>query len=47
VAGLLCVGFLFGGWVGASIAGQISGDTLRKAFGVFLLIISIKMIFGK
>lgn len=47
VAGLLCVGFLFGGWLGAVVANQLSGDTLRKVFGVFLLLISLKMILGK
>ncbi len=47
VAGLLCVGFLFGGWLGAVIANQLSGEMLRKVFGVFLLIIGLKMILGK
>jgi hypothetical protein len=47
VAGLLCVGFLFGGWLGGYVANILSGDTLRKVFGVFLLLISLKMIFGK
>jgi hypothetical protein len=47
VAGLLCVGFLFGGWLGAVVANQLSGETLRKVFGVFLLLVSLKMILGK
>jgi uncharacterized membrane protein YfcA len=47
VAGLLCVGFLFGGWLGAVIANQLSGEMLRKVFGVFLLLIGLKMILGK
>ena len=47
VAGLLCIGFLFGGWLGAVIANELPADTLRKVFGVFLLVISLKMILGK
>ncbi len=47
VAGLLCLGFVAGGYVGGVFANQLPGDTLRKIFGVVLLLISIKMIFGK
>ena len=47
VAGLLAVGFFVGGYFGGQIANELPGDTLRKIFGVALLIISIKMILGK
>ena len=47
VAGILCIGFFFGGYVGGFLANQISGETLRKIFGVFLLLIAVKMIIGK
>jgi uncharacterized protein len=47
VAGILCIGFLFGGFIGGYIANHLSPDTLRKIFGIALLIISIKMIIGK
>lgn len=47
VAGLLCVGFFVGSYFGGSFANQLSGDTLRKIFGVALLVISVKMILGK
>jgi uncharacterized membrane protein YfcA len=47
VAGILCIGFFFGGFIGGYVANQLSPDTLRKVFGVALLLISIKMIIGK
>lgn len=47
VAGILCIGFFFGGFIGGYIANHLSPDTLRKVFGIALLIISIKMIIGK
>lgn len=47
VAGILCIGFFFGGFIGGWLANQLPADTLRKAFGVFLLLVSIKMILGK
>ena len=47
VAGLICLGFVFGGLVGAKIALGISDETLKKVFGVILLLISLKMIVGK
>jgi uncharacterized membrane protein YfcA len=47
VAGLLCVGFLVGGYFGGLFANQLPGDTLRKIFGGALLLISLKMIIGK
>ncbi|HEY6193231.1 MAG TPA: sulfite exporter TauE/SafE family protein [Bacteroidota bacterium] len=47
VAALLCVGFLVGGYFGGSFANQVPADSLRKIFGVALLIISLRMIIGK
>jgi uncharacterized protein len=47
VAGLICIGFIFGGLIGARFATSISNQTLEKIFGIALLIISIKMIFSK
>ena len=37
-AGLLCVGFVLGGYIGAKFALGISEIILRKIFGVFLFI---------
>lgn len=47
VAVLLAVGFFLGGYLGAFFADKISEPMLKKLFGIFLAIISIKMIFGK
>lgn len=43
----ICLGFLIGGLLGASIAESISSLLLKKAFGVFLLLIAIYTIFSK
>jgi hypothetical protein len=47
VAGLICLGFFIGGFIGAKCAAQVPDDTLRKVFGVVLLIASLKMILSK
>ena len=47
VAGLICIGFVIGGLMGARLAVNISNQTLERIFGIALLIISIKMIFSK
>ncbi|HYL15879.1 MAG TPA: sulfite exporter TauE/SafE family protein [Terriglobales bacterium] len=47
IAGLICVGFLIGSLLGARFSISLSNASLQKAFGVFLLLLSLKMIFGK
>ncbi len=47
IAGLICAGFFFGGWLGAKLATGLSNRMLEEVFGVALLLISIKMIFAK
>jgi len=47
VAGILCIGMFIGGYFGGYIANHLPADTLRKVFGVALLLISMNMIFGK
>jgi uncharacterized membrane protein YfcA len=47
VAGIMCIGFFVGSYFGGLAANQVSGETLRKIFGVALLLISLRMIFGK
>ncbi len=47
IAGLICVGFLIGSLLGARYAVILSNATLQKAFGVFLFLLSLKLIFGK
>ncbi|MBP7056556.1 MAG: sulfite exporter TauE/SafE family protein [Candidatus Omnitrophica bacterium] len=43
----ICIGFFFGGLLGANIAHFASEPILKKLFGVFLFFISMTMIFGK
>ncbi len=47
IAALLCLGFFFGGLIGAKFVIGLSDPVLRKIFGVVLLAISIKMILTK
>jgi uncharacterized membrane protein YfcA len=47
IAGLICLGFFFGGLAGAKFATYIPDDVLRKVFGVILLAASLRMIFYK
>jgi uncharacterized membrane protein YfcA len=47
MAAFICLGFFFGGLLGAKFAVQIPEHLLRKIFGGFLLVVSIKMIFTK
>ena len=47
IAGLICLGFFVGGFIGARYVTQIPDDILRKIFGAVLLIASLRMIFFK
>ncbi len=47
IAGLMCAGFLIGGLLGAKFAVNIPEHVLKKIFGAFLLIVSLRMIFCK
>jgi uncharacterized membrane protein YfcA len=44
---LIAAGLLVGGFVGAKLVEPVSDLTLRRLFGGFLLLISIKMMWGK
>jgi uncharacterized membrane protein YfcA len=44
-AALLCVGFFFGGLIGAYLAEHVPDIHLRRIFGGFLLLISLRLIF--
>lgn len=43
-AAVVAVGLLIGAYFGARLAGSISDVTLRKMFGGFLLLISVKLL---
>jgi uncharacterized membrane protein YfcA len=47
VAGLVCLGFIFGGWLGAKIAVQLPKEVLQKIFAIVLLFLAVKMFFAK
>lgn len=47
VAAFIAAGFIVGSLLGARYAIGISNDMLGKIFGVFLVAVGLKMIFGK
>ena len=47
IAAIIAVGFIVGSFLGARFATGISNAMLGKIFGVFLVLIGLKMIFGK
>jgi uncharacterized protein len=47
MAGLICVGFVIGGLIGARFATDLSSEMLRKVFAGSLMLISLKMFFEK
>ena len=47
VAAFICAGFLVGGYLGAGLVQSLSEPVLRKVFGIFLLLVSLRMIFSK
>jgi uncharacterized membrane protein YfcA len=47
MAGLMCVGFLIGGLLGAHFVQGVSEAVLKRMFGVYLLLISVKFILAK
>jgi hypothetical protein len=46
-AAILIVAFLLGSYLGSYLAVRIPDEILRKIFGGFMLLVSIKMILGK
>ncbi|MGB4520828.1 MAG: TSUP family transporter [Candidatus Omnitrophota bacterium] len=47
MAGFICLGFFLGGFLGAGLVQNFPDPLLKKAFGIFLLIISLRMILFK
>ena len=43
-AAVIACGLLIGAYFGARLAGSMSDAMLRKAFGVFLLLVSVKLL---
>lgn len=44
---LIALGFFFGGYLGSLFVGRVPDLMLKKIFGVFLLLISLKLMFFK
>lgn len=44
---IMCATFVVGSYFGSKIAVNLNQDMLKKIFGAFILLISLKMIFGK
>lgn len=44
VAALICLGFFFGGLLGAKLAGVVDATLLKRLFGIALLVTALKMI---
>jgi uncharacterized membrane protein YfcA len=47
VAAILAVVFVVGSIFGSKLAVKIPQDVLKKIFGIFLIVVAIKMLFGK
>ena len=47
IAAYMAIGFIGGGLVGAHLIHGIPDENLKKIFGVFLIIVGIKMALGK
>ena len=47
IAALVCLGFIFGGWLGAKFAVSLPQNVLQKIFAISLFLISVKMFFAK
>ena len=45
VAGIICVTFLLGSYLGSKVAIGLPENVIKKIFGVFLLILAVKYLF--
>ena len=44
---LLAIAFIIGSYFGSKIAIKLPQDVLKKTFGIFLLVVAVKMLFWK
>lgn len=47
VAAILCISFVAGSFFGSKLAISLSADQIKKAFGVIIILIGLKMVFWK
>ena len=45
IAGILCIAFIVGSYFGSKIALNLQESTLKRIFGVFLMILAVKYLF--
>jgi len=45
IAGVLCIAFIVGSYFGSKIALNLQESTLKRIFGVFLMILAVKYLF--
>ncbi len=43
----IALGFIFGGFIGAHVVQNIPSAYLKRMFGIFLILVGIKMVLGK
>ena len=46
VAMIMAVAVFAGGWIGALVANRVSGPYLRLAFGLFVVVLGVSLIYG-
>jgi uncharacterized membrane protein YfcA len=46
VAMIMAVAVFAGGWIGAFVANRVAGPYLRLAFGLFVVVLGVSLIFG-
>jgi hypothetical protein len=47
IAAFVCAGFFIGGLIGANLVQNLPDLLMKRMFGVFLMVVSLKMIFTK
>jgi len=47
VAAILCISFIIGSFFGSKIAISLSPSVIKKAFGILIILLGIKMVFWK
>lgn len=47
IAAFICLGFFFGGYIGATLVHHIPDTILRRIFGFVMLFVSLRLIFWK
>ncbi|HLZ15437.1 MAG TPA: sulfite exporter TauE/SafE family protein [Cyclobacteriaceae bacterium] len=47
VAAILCLSFIAGSFLGSKIAISLSPDQIKKAFGILIILLGVKMVFWK